>query len=173
MAARGRTHMAVAGTALACLLALGACSGGDEGEKARTATATGTVTEVIGGEYRTRTGEDDGSYRFVVSFEDEDHVEHSAQAGNLEHERRWSEGDAVLVRYDVRDPEGSCTIEYVTPKGDGSGSTGDANAPGGGNDTGTDATDASKDARGAEADPDDNPISQLVREKTDPTGGSR
>lgn len=174
MAGRNLMRSVVAGVALACALATTACSGGD-GER-RTASATGTITEVEASDHRARTGTEYEDYRFVVSFEDEDHVRHVARAGNKESKKRWSEGDTVLVRYDARDPEGSCSIEYVTPKPEDSrdgGSETAGNGADGSGDAGTDATDASTDGGNAETDPDDNPIAQLVHEKTNPTEGSK
>ena len=54
MAIRNLMRSAVAGVALACALATTACSG-DDGER-RTASATGTITEVEASSSRARTG---------------------------------------------------------------------------------------------------------------------
>lgn len=124
----------------------------DRRRAAMTAEAKATVTQVIEERHARKRGERSviREYLYEVSFEDDDHVPHSARTTEAQDRQQWSEGDAVTIEYDPLEPDGGCRIlgrvidpaamEQIRNDLSGTGTTGEGGTSDGSDEKPVDAT---------------------------------
>lgn len=93
------------------LIAFASASKGSAVDSMTARSDDATVSEVDVSTRRDSDGERETNIRVAVTFEDSDHVEHTARSlYSPRREGMHHEGEKVSIMYDPRDPSGSCVI---------------------------------------------------------------
>ena len=82
-----------------------------------TASASGTVTQVIRDRESRKSGDDSTEitvYRYEVSYDDKDGGHHTVLSVDTTRDRRYERETPVDVRYNPKDPDSGCVIKGKT-----------------------------------------------------------